>query len=128
MLKIVEIHVSESAQGEYIVLQNQGLRAVMLRGWALCTDTYLEGDAAQFANEMYIFRQDIPIEPYARVVLFTGSGQEGWVPTTDGRWAYCVYWGRSERVWTSADHVHLLHLLGSKRVLQPAVASVYATA
>ncbi|HLV81869.1 MAG TPA: hypothetical protein VKT32_16395 [Chthonomonadaceae bacterium] len=119
MLKIVEVHAAESAYGEYIVLQNQGLRAVLLRGWALCTDTYLEADTARFAEEMYIFRQDIALEPYARVVLFTGSGQESWAPTTDGRWAFCAYWGRSERVWTRADHVHLLHLLGSKRVQQP---------
>src|SRR5579871_1020784 len=91
MLKIVEVHASEGAQGEYIVLQNTGLITVSLRGWALCTDAYLDGDAARIADEMYIFRDDIPIKPYMRVVLFTGSGQDGWVPTVDGKQAYCAY-------------------------------------
>ncbi len=123
MLKIVDIHAAAGVQGEYVVLENQGLVTVSLRGWALCTDAYLGGDAAQLAAEMYIFREDIPIKPYTRIVLFTGSGQDGWVPTVDGRQAYCAYWGRSERVWTHAAHAHILHLLSSKRIAAPIPAA-----
>jgi hypothetical protein len=124
MLKIVDIHAATSAQGEYVVLQNQGLITVSLRGWALCTDAYLSGDAVQLADALFIFRDDIPIKPYTRVVLFTGSGQDGWVPTIDGRQAYCAYWGRSERVWSCADHIHVLHLFSSKRIAPPVPAAV----
>lgn len=128
MLKIIDVHASAGATGEYVVLQNQGLTTQSLRGWALCTDAYLHGEAVQVAEEMYIFRNDIPIEPYMRVVLFTGNGRDGWEPTIDGRQAYCAYWGRGERVWTHADNVHLIHLLCSRRVAQPLEAYAVATA
>lgn len=126
MLRIVDIHTAENARGEYVVLQNQGLVTVSLRGWALCTEAYLCGDAKQVADALYIFRDDIPVKPYTRVVLFTGSGQDGWQPTVDGRQAYCAYWGRNERIWTVATNVHVLQLLSSKRIAPP--ASVGASA
>src|SRR5579871_2899505 len=100
MLKIVEIHAASGVQGEYIVLQNMGLVTVSLRGWALCSDAFLEGEPAKLAEEMYIFREDVAIKPYTNVVLFTGEGEDGWVPTIDGKQAYCAYWGRPERLWT----------------------------
>lgn len=127
MLKIIEVHPATSTQGEYIVLQNQGLVTVSLRGWALCTDAYLDGDPMQMAQEMYVFRDDVAIKPYTRVVLFTGSGEDDWVPTVDGRQAYCAYWNRRERIWSSAAHVHLLHLLNS-RVIVPQTLPAAPTA
>ena len=96
MLKIIEVHPATNTQGEYIVLQNQGLVTVSLRGWALCTDAYLESDPARMAQEMYVFREEVPIKPYTRVVLFTGNGEDEWVPTIDGRQAYCAYWNRRD--------------------------------
>jgi hypothetical protein len=119
MLKIEEVHASAGVQGEYVVLQNQGLLTVNLRGWALCTNAFLEGDDTRIAEEMYIFREDEQIKPYTRVVLFTGKGDNGWVPTIDGRLAYCAYWGRQERIWTITSHVHVLHLFTSRKVCQP---------
>ncbi len=127
MLKIIEVHPATNTQGEYIVLQNQGLGMVSLRGWALCTDAYLDGDTARLAQEIYIFRDEVAIKPYTRVVLFTGSGEDDWVPTVDGRQAYCAYWNRRERLWSSAMHVHLLHLLSS-RVVAPQTLPVAPTA
>jgi hypothetical protein len=117
MLKIVEVHPGQSAQSEYVVLQNQGVMTVDLRGWALCTDAYLTGDPGRMADEMYIFREAIPIKPYTRVVLFTGIGENGWVPTIDGKQAYCAYWNRSERVWSRSANVHVLHVFNSKKVI-----------
>jgi hypothetical protein len=128
MLKIVDIHTAAGARGEYVVLQNQGLVTVSLRGWALCTDAYLYGEAAQVAAEMYIFRDDIPIKPYTQVVLFTGEGTDGWQPTVDGRQAYCAYWGRNRRVWTDALHIHVLQMSASRRIAAPAVTAPTAHA
>ena len=127
MLKIIEVHPALNTQGEYIVLQNQGLVTVSLRGWALCTDAYLEGDAARMIQEMYVFREEVAIKPYTRVVLFTGSGEDEWVPTIDGRQAYCAYWNRRDCLWSSAAHVHLLHLLTS-RVVVPQIVPATPTA
>jgi hypothetical protein len=122
MLKVVEVHPAQGVQGEYIVLQNLGLVTVSLRGWALCTDAYFTGEPDRVADEMYIFRDDISIRPYTRVVLFTGRGEDGWVPTVDGQQAYCAYWQRDERIWTHAPQVHVLHIAGTKRIAPPAHA------
>ena len=116
MLKIMEVHAGASAHGEYVVLQNQGLTSVSLRGWALCTDAFLQGDASRIAEETFVFQDDILIKPYTSVVLFTGAGEDGWRPTVDGRQAYCAYWGREERIWCTSAHVHILHVFASRRV------------
>jgi hypothetical protein len=116
MLKIVDVHLARSAQGEYVVLQNQGLMNVNLRGWALCTDSYLEGDPSRLMDEMYIFRDNVLIKPYGRVVLFTGEGENEWVPTDDGKQAYCMYWKRNNPVWNSAARLHVLHLQASRTI------------
>jgi hypothetical protein len=117
MLKIVDIHVAETARGEYVVLQNQGLTTLTLRGWALCTDAYVSGDPDAAARGMYIFTQDEQIRPYTRVVLFTGHGESGWHPTTDGKHAFVTYWGRSDPAWRDTRYVHLLRLSTSRRVV-----------
>jgi hypothetical protein len=116
MLKIVDVHASRTAEGEYIVLQNQGTLTVGLKGCALCSDTYLSGDPSLAAREMYIFRYDEFIKPYGRVVLFTGYGEDGWQPTTDGRRCFVVYWNRAEPVWAGCESVHLLKMDSTHRV------------
>ena len=127
MLKIVDIHLSPSAAGEYIVLQNQGLTTLPLRGWALCTDAWLGGDPDAAARGMYLFADDVPIKPYTRVVLFTGEGETGWCPTTDGKHAYVVYWGRPEPVWSHEENLHLVHIASSRKVVLPAEAIARAS-
>ena len=54
-----------------------------------------------------------------RVVVFTGCGEDGWMPTTDGKQAYCAYWGRAQSVWNGAENIHVLQLAASRRVVQP---------
>jgi hypothetical protein len=117
MLRIVEVHAGQSVSGEYIVLQNQGLTTQSLRGWVLCADSYLHGDPAAVLDAMFIFTQDVPIKPYMRVVLFTGRGESGWYSTVDGKRAYVVYWGRTEKVWSAAGVVHLLQPASSQRIV-----------
>src|SRR5437016_5843477 len=80
MLKIVDVHLSERSDAEYVVLQNQGLTTLSLRGWALCSDVFLEGDPEASAETTFIFSEDVPIKPYTRIVLFTGEGEDGWCP------------------------------------------------
>lgn len=120
MFKITDIHPSPSPNGEYLVLQNQGLNTLNLRGWAVCTDAWLKGDAQAAARETVILTDDVGIKPYTRVVLFTGMGENGWYPTTDGKPAYLVYCGRAECLWSCAENLHLLHPTGSRKVVFPA--------
>jgi len=117
MLKITEIHPSRNASGEYVVLQNQGLMTVALRGWMLCSEAYLSPEWDPRIHPVYVFRQEVAIKPYQRVVLFTGAGEEGWYSTTDGKLAYVAYWGRSECAWSRVGHLHVLHCASSRRVL-----------
>ncbi len=119
MLKIIEIHPSATAGGEYIVLQNQGLRTLSLHGWSVCTEAYLTGDACAAARSMYIFTDHVVIRPYGRVVLFTGPGETGWYPTTDDQLAYVVHWDRPEPAWAHADRLLLLHVTTSRKVVPP---------
>jgi hypothetical protein len=127
MLKIVDVHLSSSPQGEYVVLQNQGLQTISLRGWAVVTDKWFWGEPVSAAPETYVFCRDVPIRPYARVVLFTGAGEEGWCPTTDGKHAYLVYWGRAASAWRDTECLHLVHVASSKRTASPPVTAPAAS-
>lgn len=127
MLKIVELHTSPYAGGEYVVLQNNGLNTLCLRGWALCGSAYMTGDPQAAAGEMYIFSHDVPIKPYGRVVLFTGDGEDGWYPTADGKQAYLVYWGRNEPVWAETADVYLLKTTCSRKIAWQEVPELVST-
>lgn len=120
MLKIVDIHPSATVNGEYVVLQNLGLTTVSLRGWILATEGYISEDAGARMEGMYVFLDDVQIRPYARVVLFTGCGDNGWYPTTDGKPAYVAFWGRTDRVWSTATRLILLQPISSRRIGIPA--------
>lgn len=117
MLKIVDVHLSPAPTAEYVVLQNQGLQTVSLRGCAIVTDRWFWGEPENAAPETFIFPNDVPLRPYTRVVLFTGDGEEGWCPTTDGKQAYLVYWGRRESAWHDTESLHLVHVASSKRAV-----------
>ncbi len=116
MLKIVDVHLSGSVNGEYLVLQNQGLTTISLHGWIVTTDSYTEGNPLTSDDEMYVFCGEILIKPYARVVLFTGQGTDGWCPTTDGKWAYVAYWGRPRPIWSNAGRVTLLQPVCTRKL------------
>lgn len=116
MLKIVDVHLSANVHGEYIVIQNQGLTTISLRGWIVVTEDYLCADSAIRPPVMYVFREDAPIKPYARVVLFTGHGTDGWHPTNDGKPAYVAYWGSDEFRWAGANRCILLQPASTKHI------------
>ncbi|HSV72712.1 MAG TPA: hypothetical protein VLH79_03020 [Chthonomonadales bacterium] len=125
MLKITEVRPSRSVTGEYVVLQNQGLMTVALRGWVLCSEAYLQGLWDQRACPAYVFRTETAVKPYQRVVVFTGEGDDGWYSTVDGKLAYVAYWGRHEPVWSRVEQVFVLHCASSRRIAAlgpPAVA------
>jgi len=117
LLKIVDLHPASTPGSEYVVLQNQGLITISLKGWALAGDSYMSGDPGRSASETFIFAEDIPIKPYTRVVLFTGEGTDGWYETIDNKTAYLVYWNRPSSVWTDTPFVHLLRPVSSCKVV-----------
>lgn len=122
MLKIIELHASINSQSEYIVLENQGLNSINLKGYALCTDAYFTGDSRRLSDEIFIFQEALFIKPFTRVVLLTGIGEEGWFPTVDGKKAYCLFWNKGSGVWCKHEEVHLLQITNSRRVVPESVA------
>lgn len=122
MLKIIELHASTNPQSEYIVLENQGLNTINLKGYALCTDAYFTGDTQRLTDEIFIFQEDAFIKPFTRVVLLTGVGEGGWFPTIDGKRAYCLFWNRRASMWSQHSDVHLLHIAGSRRVVPESIS------
>src|SRR5262249_52963179 len=124
MLKIVDLHTSPNVGGEYVVLQNNGLNSITLKGWALCGNAYMTGDPLAAAAQMFIFSHDVLIKPFVRVVLFSGAGEDGWYPTVDGKQAYVVYWGRKEPVWNTTTDIHLLQTCSSRRISWPDVSEL----
>ena len=105
MLRIIDIQVSGTAAGEWIVLQNQGMQPVNLRGWVLAGDRYLSGDPSTAASQMFIFTADQLIKPGARVVLLSIHGKDGWYATVEGGSAFVAYANRSESLWAQADGI-----------------------
>jgi hypothetical protein len=116
MLRIVDLHLSTHVDGEYVVLQNQGLQTINLRGWMLVDEALFSGNPAAAAQNMYIFTDDVVLKPYTRVVLFTGTGFTGWQPTNDGRHAWVAYWNRPGRVWTFAKQLVVMQPAATRRV------------
>ncbi|MCX6358762.1 MAG: hypothetical protein NT029_03065 [Armatimonadetes bacterium] len=127
MLKIEDIHPCADPAGEYVVLQNHGLNTISLRGWVICDDSYMAADAELGQHAMYVFTEDIAVKPYVRIVLFTGQGANEWRPTTDGKFAYLVFWGKERTAWKDADRVYLLQPVSMRRAqpaaLEPSVAA-----
>jgi hypothetical protein len=96
-----------------------GLTTVSLRGHVLCGDAFLRGDPYEAAREMFIFTQDVLLKPYARAVLFTGPGEDGWHATNDGKHAYVLFWNRPQPVWANAGRLHLLQVGATRKVVSP---------
>ena len=119
MLRIVEIHPAQEASGEYIVLQNQGVVSINLQGWAVSTEVYLQGGSEGYSQNIYVFKSEVMISPYTHIVLFTGKGKEGWMPTNDGKRAYCAYWERNESIWNHSSKIHLLQMTSTKPIDVP---------
>ena len=116
MLKIIDIQVSGTAAGEWVVLQNQGMTAVNLRGFVICGDNYLNGNAESAAKQMFIFTADESVKPGVRAVLLSTHGVDGWQPTIDGGSAYVAYANRAESLWSHADELHLLQPISTRRI------------
>jgi len=116
MLRIIDIQVSGTANGEWVVLQNHGMTTVNLRGFMVCGNTYLRGNPDSAAKEMFIFTADEPVKPGTRVVLISSHGSDGWYPTIEGGSAYVTYANRSDSLWSQADALHLLQPISTRPI------------
>ncbi len=110
MLRIVGLQRGESADREFLLLQNQGSMRVHLRGHAILSETaFFTSDPGQAS---YAFPDDVSIGPGIYIVLTTGPGNPRWAKTKDGTHVYHAYMFRDAPVWSRAELP--LHMMGSQ--------------
>jgi hypothetical protein len=97
LLRIVGVQKSESANSEFVLLQNQGSMRVNLRGHAVLSE-----DAVDFGmcEASHVFRDDVHLAPGMYAILISGYGLNQWRRTKDGMNVYHVYMGRDEVIWS----------------------------
>ena len=107
MLRIVGVQKGESADREFVLLQNQGALRVTLRGHALLSETALESGVVEGA--VHAFSDDERVPPGAYVLLYSGRGMPRWGRSKDGSTVYHTYMGFEDTVWSKVElPLHIL--------------------
>jgi hypothetical protein len=107
MLRIVGRQRAESADQEFLLMQNQGAMRVTLRGHAVISESSLLHGDIGLASHAFSDEIQVPAGQY--VILFSGTGISRWARTKDGHMIYHVYIGRKSPVWSTATlPIHLL--------------------
>lgn len=108
MLRIVGVHRHDSAEREFVLLQNQGSMRVHLKGHALISESAFEG--AHLCEVSHVFSDDLFIAPGQYVVLYSGAGTPGWRKTKDGTTVYNGYAGSGLPIWSRCSlPIHILN-------------------
>lgn len=109
MLRIVEVQRSEEPQSEYLLLQNQGVLKIGLRGHMIANEDAIGRGGAETT---FAFTDDIQVPAACWVLLITGCGTNGWHRDPDSKPVYCVFWNRDRSVW-NYEHgpIHLLNVV-----------------
>lgn len=108
MLRVVGLQKDESADKEFVLLQNQGHMRLTLRGHLLLSEAALQGSA--LSETGFAFSEDESIAPGLFVMLSTGVGTPIWAKTRDGAFVYHTYMGRNESFWNQCPGpLHVMH-------------------
>lgn len=110
MLRIVGVERNEDPQREFVLLHNQGVFKINLRGHLLLDDSAFLDSGEIVLDRAYAFSEEVCIPPSCYVMLVTGRGENRWRKSADGSLVYTVFWGKSRSVWLHREGP--LHLLG----------------
>lgn len=120
MLRIVGVQSGDEACDEFVLLQNQGVLKIHLRGTILTDEFALCGGEGFSRDRMFVFSDDVVVPPSAYVMVVTGPGRDGWSRSRDGSPVYFAYWNRSKPVWSQASApLHVLGVLHTKMPSAP---------
>lgn len=98
-----------------MLLRNQGVLKVTLRGHALADEAVFSGQVGGLEEGMFVFLDEEVIPPGAYVMAVTGRGQNGWGRSRDGSLVYYAFWNRERPVWSrGSGTVHVLGVTHSK--------------
>lgn len=107
MIRIVGFQRSECAEGEFLLLQNQGSLRAPLRGHAVAAEEAYEG--IPWTECVHLFHDDVNIAPGKFVLLRTCEGIPRWSQSKDGNPVYIAFMNRAETVWSrSRGPLHVL--------------------
>ena|SRR5438477_12336107 len=113
MLRIIGIQRSDDAQGEFVLLHNQGILKVQLRGHMVADE---EGLLNLDPDRMFSFTDEELIPAGCYVILVSGEGIGGWRKSADGSHIYHVYWNRRTPAWADEESpMHLLNIVHTNR-------------
>lgn len=110
MIRIVGVQRSESADREFVLLQNQGSLRINLRGHLILSDSAFE--ACDLSRTAHVFSDDAQVPPGMYVMLHTGLGENRWTKTKDGALVYYAFMGRDSAFWRRCDGP--LHVLSTQ--------------
>lgn len=110
MFRVIGVETGDHPRKEFVVIRNQSLCYENLRGWAITDESFFNDDPRALAERLYVFRDDMMIEPGAYVALCTGVGENHWSRAADGRGVFVVYWGKDRCVWRDSQRVMLVQV------------------
>jgi hypothetical protein len=114
MLRIVGVQRSEDPGEEFVLLKNQGVLKLHLRGHMVAAEAAF-GPGSAHRELISVFSQDEVIPPGAYVMLVTGEGQDSWGRSGDGSPVYYAFWNRKYSAWDQeTGPIHVLGVLHSK--------------
>jgi hypothetical protein len=113
MLRIAGIQRHADPDQEFVLLKNQGLLKVNLRGHMIADENAFSG--ARLSERVFVFSEEVILPPGAYAMVVTGKGESGWGRSTDGSLVYYAFWRKREPVWTDeSSPIHVLGVLHSK--------------
>lgn len=120
MLRIVGLQRNESAQREFVLLQNQGTLRLQLRGHILIADATISTPN----GSSHVFAEDVIVPGGTYVLVTTGIGESRWAKTKDGALVFYTFMNRPAPIWTAdLGPVHILAIQHSYTE-RPATATI----
>lgn len=113
MLRIAGIQRNTDPDQEFVLLKNQGLLKINLRGHMIADENAFS--SACLHEKVFVFSEEVILPPGAYAMVVTGKGENGWGRSADGSLVYYAFWGKKHPVWTDeASPIHVLGVLHSK--------------
>lgn len=110
MFRVIGVETGEHPRKEFVVIRNQSLCYENLRGWAITDESFFGNNPLILAERLYVFREEMMIEPCAYVALCTGMGENHRARAADGRNVFIIYWGKDRCVWRDSQRVILVQV------------------
>jgi hypothetical protein len=108
VIRIVGLQRSAHPDGEFVLLQNQGLIRECPRGHVVLSDGAIQ--AGELDCGAYVFQSLEPIPTGAYILLRTGHGEDRWIRSKDGAPVYVVFARRNAPLWPECyGGLHVLH-------------------